>query len=62
VAAIADPDDPGLVTTVSALAGEHASASVFIVPSILLAVLVLFAGLLALRIRSGRSHAQQESD
>jgi hypothetical protein len=57
VAAVADPEDPGLVTTVSALRNEHASATVFIVPSILLAVLVLFTALLALRLRSRSHHA-----
>jgi len=54
VDAVADPDDPGLVTTVSALASEHASPGVFVVPAILLVALALFAGALVLRMRSDR--------
>lgn len=53
VAAVADPSEPGLITTVSALANEHASASVFIAPAILLAVLALLTGVLASRLREG---------
>jgi hypothetical protein len=54
VAAVADPSDPGLITTVTALENERASASVFILPSVLLIVLVLLTGALALRRRSAR--------
>jgi hypothetical protein len=53
VAAVADPTQPGLMTTVSALADEHASASVFIAPAILLALLVLLTTAVGLRLRSG---------
>jgi hypothetical protein len=56
VAAVADPSEPGLITTASALANEHASASVFIAPAILLAVLALLTGVLASRVRAGGRH------
>jgi hypothetical protein len=54
VAAVADPSDPGLITTVAALDDERASASVFILPSVLLIALVLLTGVLALKTRSAR--------
>ena len=55
VQVIADPDDPGLMTTPSVLATEHASSGVFILPAVLLVVLVVTVGALALRRRSTRS-------
>jgi hypothetical protein len=55
VPAVADPSDPGLITTVTALHDEQASASVFILPSVLLAALVLLTAALAFRIRSARA-------
>ena len=54
VPAVADPSDPGLITTVTALHDEQASASVFILPSVLLVALVLLTAALAFRIRSAR--------
>jgi len=45
------PGDPALVTTVGALAGEHPSGKVFILPTILAVVLVLCLGGLVLRRR-----------
>ena len=51
IKAIADPGVPGLVTTPSELAGEHASAGVFLLPTALLVVLVVLVGALALRQR-----------
>lgn len=55
VAAVADPTQPGLITTTSVLADERASASVFIVPTVLLIALLLLTGTLAMRSRSSRS-------
>jgi hypothetical protein len=52
IQAIADPDDPGLVSTPSVLASEHASDGVFILPTVLLAVLVGTVVVLLLRRRS----------
>jgi hypothetical protein len=57
IQAIADPDLPGLVTTPSELAAEHASSGVFILPTVLLALLALLVGVVALRLRSTRSLA-----
>ncbi len=57
VQAIADPDDPGLVSTPSVLASEHATAGVFILPTVLLAVLVGTVGVLVLRRRSAGAQA-----
>ena len=54
VAAVADPTDPGLITTVSALDSEHASAGVFIVPAVLMIALVLLTAALGYRWRSSR--------
>lgn len=39
--AVVAPDDPGLVSTPEVLAGEHASAGVYVVPAILSAVLAV---------------------
>jgi hypothetical protein len=52
VRVIADTEDPGLITTPSLLASEHASPGVFILPAILLGVVVGSVGVLALRRRS----------
>lgn len=49
VRAVAVSGDPPLLSTAYAVATERASASVFIVPTILLVVLVLLAGALLLR-------------
>jgi hypothetical protein len=48
------PGDPALVTTTGALAGEHASGRVFILPTILAIILALFVGGLVLRRRRPR--------
>jgi hypothetical protein len=49
---ISVPGDPALVTTVGALATEHASAKVFILPTILALVLVVSVAALILRRRT----------
>ena len=43
---VADGEQPGLMTTVSELRSEHASAEVFLVPAILLAALAALAAVL----------------
>jgi hypothetical protein len=48
---VAVPGDPALVTTTGALATEHSSGNVFILPAILLGALVLALGALLLRRR-----------
>jgi len=53
IRAVAVPGDPPLLSTARAVATEHASWSVFVVPAILLAVLVLLVGALILRRRHG---------
>jgi hypothetical protein len=45
------PGDPALLSSVGAVADEHASGSVFILPSVLLVVLVVSVGALILRRR-----------
>jgi hypothetical protein len=52
--AVTVPQDPGLVSTPGAVASEHASWRVFILPTILLVVLVLLVGALVLRRRQVR--------
>jgi hypothetical protein len=52
VLVIADTADPGLISTPSVLASEHASSGVFILPAVLLGVVVVTVGALALRRRS----------
>jgi hypothetical protein len=54
VEAVAVPDNPPLLSTRHAVATDRASASVFIVPAILLAVLVVLAGAVLLRRRASR--------
>ncbi len=49
VRAIAVPSDPTLVSPVSVVDAEHASASVFILPAVLLVALVAIVVVLALR-------------
>jgi hypothetical protein len=49
--AVAVPGDPALLSPVGTVAAEHASAKVFILPAILLAVLALLIGGLVLRRR-----------
>jgi len=57
VRAVADPGKPGLVSTANDVASEHASAKVFVVPTILLVVLVLLLAAFGLRRRAVRRHA-----
>jgi MYXO-CTERM domain-containing protein len=45
------PGDPALLSTVRAVASEHASWRVFILPTVLLVILLLLVGALALRRR-----------
>jgi hypothetical protein len=56
------PGDPGLVTTVGALTTEHASAKVFIVPTVLALVLVVSVAALALRRRPVRRPDRESPD
>jgi hypothetical protein len=51
---VAVPGDPALVTTVGALAGEHASARVYILPTVLLVALALGVGAVVARRRGLR--------
>jgi hypothetical protein len=55
VAAVAVPGNPPLLDTHHAVASEHASLSVFVVPTILLIVVLLLLGTLLLRRRHVRS-------
>jgi hypothetical protein len=48
---VTDPGDPALISTVDAVAVQHASWRVFILPTILLIILVLLVGTLVLRRR-----------
>jgi hypothetical protein len=48
VRAIVVPSDPALVSPVSVESTQHASASVFVLPAVLLVVLVVLAGLVLL--------------
>jgi hypothetical protein len=57
VRAVAVPGDPPLVSTVNALAAEHASWRVFIVPAVLFVVLALLAGGMLMRRPFRRSRA-----
>ncbi len=57
IQAIADPENPGLVTTPSELAAEHASSGVFILPTVLLAILAALIAAVAIKLRSTRSLA-----
>ncbi len=54
VRGIVASDDPQLLTVPSVLAGEHASASVFVVPLLLLVALIVLVGLVAARRRRRR--------
>ena len=49
------PNDPGLVSTASVLAGEHTSWKVFILPSALLIVLALLVSVVVVKRRSATS-------
>jgi hypothetical protein len=49
------PSDPGLVSTASIIAQEHASARVFILPAILLAVVLALVGVIVQKRRSAHS-------
>lgn len=55
VRALAVPSDPTLVSPVSVVDAEHASASVFILPALLLVALVAILVVLALRRRRRRA-------
>lgn len=59
VRAVAVPSDPTLVSPVSVVDAEHASASVFILPAVLLVALVALLVVLALRRR--RTHARNRT-
>ncbi len=52
VRAVADPQDPALLSTAAAVAGERSSASVYVVPAILLVILLGLVGLLVVRRRA----------
>jgi len=51
VRAVSDPNDPALLSTAHAVASQHASWTVFVVPTILLVALALVVGALLLRRR-----------
>ncbi len=57
VAAVAVPGDPSLVSLESTLRTQHASASAFVLPIVLGAVLLALVGLLVWRARAGRRPA-----
>ena len=60
---VADPGDPGLVSTPGSVADERASSRVFIVPAVLLLCAAMIAGIALVKRRSagslgvGRSHS-----
>jgi hypothetical protein len=58
VKAVAVPGDPPLVSPVSIVDTEHSSGSVFVLPAVLLAILVLMVGGLWLRRRRGGGDRQ----
>jgi hypothetical protein len=58
---VADTQDPGLVTSVGAFNSEQTSSTVFVLPTILLLVLIGFAGSVVLIRRSRRKVSGQES-
>ncbi len=63
VRAVAVPSDPTLVSPVSVVDAEHASASVFILPAVLLVVLVALLVVLVLRRRArGQVIARRRGD
>jgi len=51
------PGDPALVTTARALAGEHTSAKVFVLPTILLVLLLVLLGAVGLGLGRRRTGA-----
>lgn len=57
IPAIAVPGNPRLVSPVSLVATQHSSASVFIVPALLTAVLLALVAVVTVRRRSHRRHA-----
>jgi hypothetical protein len=61
LSAIVVPNDPALVSPVGTVRGEHTSASVFVLPAILLIVLALLVGLIAY-VRRRRLHAAPPAD
>jgi len=58
---VSTPGDPGLVALVGAVATERASARVYPLPGVLLALLVALVGVVLLRRRRGRSAVRPES-
>jgi len=58
--AVTVPGDPALLSPVHAVSTEHSSASVFILPSVLLVILLLLVGALVLR-RRHRGASDKES-
>jgi hypothetical protein len=57
--ALTVPGDPALVTTANQATAEHPSASVFILPTVLLVLLMLALGALALRTHRARRRATE---
>jgi hypothetical protein len=55
LSAVAVPDDPALISTTSALEGEHASTGVYLVPVALLVMLMVTVGVFSVRRRTARS-------
>ncbi|HXW36093.1 MAG TPA: hypothetical protein VEJ87_16070 [Acidimicrobiales bacterium] len=56
--AVTTRNDPALITTASALAGEKSSERVFILPGALLAILLLASGMVILRARRSLSRSR----
>jgi len=59
LAGVAVPGDPALVTTAAALDGEHASARVYLLPSVLAVVLVAALVVVIAMLRRRRSATEQ---
>jgi hypothetical protein len=57
VQAVVAPSDPGLIDTPAHVRAEHTSGRVFILPTVLLAVLLLCGGLVLFLRKSGRTQA-----
>jgi hypothetical protein len=62
VPAIVVPSDPALMSPTSIVRNQHTSASVFLLPGILLIVLLLLAGLIVLRLRHARNAAPSPAE
>ena len=61
VPSVAVPGDPTLVSPVSIVDSQHASASVFILPAVLALVLVVLVGTIVVQRRSGRRRRASEA-